>query len=342
MALDDGWSLALLRRAFAMSSIVLGAYNTLSSIQSAVYIMSVTRPWPGALVEAQLMEVRTYSDEETAQDQVGHAYWSCDDENGQEIYPHAIVNCPVTFSNNTPYLVFILLWSSYFVILFLYHFYHCMQYKVTDLRYFINLLNAENNRIHKGYIIFGMILTVCSFVYAFHRSITNPASSKADTAQTQILFLFFNIFILKQFLVDNTNSVTVVCMETDFPDPIPLHHVPDERHCGLFNLYGRIISVDSLFENLLRTVAVHHLLGQNDNADDEADSRDVKDTDGVARALRILYSGREVSLGVTATFRASSSSPKAAMLPRLSSSEGQGLDADLKTELLNPASTGSL
>ena len=152
---SNSWSLSFLRRGFSLSSIVLCSYNTISSLQNAVYLMSVTRPWPHTLVESQYMELRTYSDE-NLNDQVGWAFWSCDDENGKEIHPHPIVNCPVTFANNSPYLAFMVVWAGYFLVLFLYHFYQCMQYPVTDLRYYINLINAENNKYHKRYIIAGI------------------------------------------------------------------------------------------------------------------------------------------------------------------------------------------
>ena len=293
--------------------------------------MSVTRPWPHTLVESQYMELRTYSDE-NLNDQVGWAFWSCDDENGKEIHPHPIVNCPVTFANNSPYLAFMVVWAGYFLVLFLYHFYQCMQYPVTDLRYYINLINAENNKYHKRYIIAGMVLTVFSFIYACQRSMTNPATSKVEVLFAQIQFLIVNIFVLKQFIIEGTHDVSPVCMEADFPNPIPLLDVPAERHKSLFNLWGRILSVDGLLEHLLRLVAVKRLNCKHGAAtgniqapgpseSDSSVSSTASEGGGVERALWLLFGGGGSRAGVARVLED---------------------DADIKTQLLSPASNGSL
>jgi hypothetical protein len=315
---SESWSLTIVRRLFTLSPVVLGAYNTLSSLDTTVYLMSVTKPYPDSLIEGDLMEVITYANEDydNANDFLSTVYFSCDDENGKKIYPHATVNCPVTFDNNPAYLLFMMLWLSYFVLLGVYHLSHCLKYPVTDLRYFINVMNAENNKYMKYYIYFGMVLTVVTFVYAFHRSMTNPATSKVEVAQSQILFVFFNIFILKQYLVDGTHSVAEVCMETDFPDPIILRNVPSERHCSLWNLYGRLVTVDAMFEYLLRYVAMKHLEASTSGEESSVNPK-------IERALRVLYGERESS---TARYQRASAA-------------NDDKDGELKTELLDPAAS---
>ena len=277
------WSLTFVRRCFALSSIVLCAYNTLTSIQTAVDMMAVTRPYPHNLMIGPDMEIRIY-DYDTSSDMLDEVYFSCDNKNRQEVNPHALVTCPITLANNPPYAIFLFLWVAYFICLFVYHLYHTFQYEVTDLRYYINMLNAENNKYHKVYILLGMILTFISFVYAAFRSVNSHSAPVVDALKAQFLFLVLNIFLLKQFLIEGTHSVATVVMETDFPNPIMLHNVPYTEHCSLFNLYGRVISVELLFEYLLRNVAVRRLNG----CDADAGQSDKE----IHRALHLLFGAR--------------------------------------------------
>ena len=281
---SDNWSLSIIRRSFALSPIVLCCMNTLSTIENGAYNFSIISNYKNNLIETSIMSVNTYDDE---YNEVSSWLCDCDTTFGHPVNPHAVVTCPVTLTNYPPFAVFWSIWLGYFIILFCYHFYYCMQYSVTDLRYFICLSNASNNRYHKAYILFGIALTFCTCIYGIHTAYSNPVTASSSNTIIIVLFLVFNCGVLKQFLIVGFESMSPVNMEEQFPVVIDISHLPEDRHCTLFNLYGRVVSVDSLFRYLTRLLASSELYGstyglQGSSAGD------------IVKALSVLYANRVI------------------------------------------------
>lgn len=238
--------------------------------------MTITDGWPdGPLASRPVMIITMYESFYIVDGK--SAMYDCD--GGQT--PNAIVNCPATFSNNTPYAVFWAIWCAYFAILLLYHLYWCMQFPVTDFRYYITLAKCGDNYYHKGYIFVGIALTIVSFMYALFRKLDGDDTNRPSYSVYSSMVLFvFNTLLLRQFLVVGADKLSDITMKEDFPHAIPLSRLPFDRHYSFFNMYGALVSVDHMFNLLTRIIMMRHI---------SHSCGSMEGIDEIEKALLLLY-----------------------------------------------------
>lgn len=129
--------------------------------------------------------------------------------------PKAVtVQCP--YENSPVFLVFLIIWSIYFITLFTYKFHGTADYWSNDLRFYLANDMLNNSLFMFVMIIIGMILSVISFVGSMYFVAHNGTTQSLGS-----IFVFFgvNVHNLYNMMGSEIQALKGLSMK-DFPDHI--------------------------------------------------------------------------------------------------------------------------